>query len=97
MITATFKKKNNRFIGYEIKGHANYAPKGHDIVCAGVSALVITISEALSIQSRIINNNSFFVEIIEFDKKGDILSDLLFSGLKQIELIYPNYIKIKVI
>ena len=26
-----------------VSGHAEYAPKGHDIVCAGVSTLVYTL------------------------------------------------------
>lgn len=30
---------DNKFVGIEIKGHANFAKKGSDIVCAGVSAL----------------------------------------------------------
>ena len=31
-----------------LSGHADFAPKGLDIVCAGVSALTIALSEAVS-------------------------------------------------
>ena len=33
-------------VGFEIKGHANYAKRGEDIVCAGVSAVSVgTVNE----------------------------------------------------
>lgn len=33
--------QNGRYIGFDCEGHAGYARKGEDVVCAGVSALVI--------------------------------------------------------
>jgi uncharacterized protein YsxB (DUF464 family) len=39
MINVTFAIKGNDIIGFEVRGHAGYAPIGKDIVCAAVSIL----------------------------------------------------------
>ena len=42
MITFTFfnSKCNKQFVGFDVEGHADFAPRGNDIVCAAVSLLV---------------------------------------------------------
>ena len=48
MINVTIYKDSNKSIrGFHISGHAGYADAGKDIVCAGVSTLVVTISNAI--------------------------------------------------
>ena len=42
MINITVTKEDNGHINIDVNGHANYAPHGQDIVCAGVSAIVQT-------------------------------------------------------
>lgn len=39
MIKANFVYENGNFKSMEIKGHAGSGPYGHDLVCAGVSAV----------------------------------------------------------
>lgn len=41
MIEAVYHRKFNRVT---VKGHAESGPKGHDLICAGVSALVGTLA-----------------------------------------------------
>lgn len=42
MISVTvFKNRNNEYTGFTCKGHAGFDDYGKDIVCAGVSMLVI--------------------------------------------------------
>lgn len=36
----------------EVTGHAGSGPKGQDLVCAGVSALVLTLEEAVKTMAR---------------------------------------------
>lgn len=43
-----YEDSNGELIGFKVKGHAGYAKKGKDIVCAGVSALVLTTIESLN-------------------------------------------------
>ncbi|MBR6222481.1 MAG: ribosomal-processing cysteine protease Prp [Lachnospiraceae bacterium] len=41
MIDVTFfKNSNEEFTGFRFSGHADFADRGEDVVCAGVSALV---------------------------------------------------------
>ena len=41
MIRAIFYSKNDEYFGFKISGHAEYGRRGKDVICAGVSALVI--------------------------------------------------------
>ena len=41
MIRAVFYSKNENYFGFKISGHADYGCCGKDVICAGVSALVI--------------------------------------------------------
>ena len=36
-----YQNEDKQCVGFETKGHAGYAQEGEDIVCAGISALVI--------------------------------------------------------
>ena len=36
-----FRNQDQAFLGFDCLGHAGYAEEGEDIVCAGISALVI--------------------------------------------------------
>ncbi len=41
MIDVTFfKNSNEEYTGFRFSGHADFADRGEDVVCAGVSALV---------------------------------------------------------
>lgn len=42
MIKIKIKRLNNHITFVEVKGHANYASSGNDIVCASVSSVVQT-------------------------------------------------------
>ncbi len=48
MITITmYQNKQGRYTGFSCIGHAGYASAGEDIVCAGVSALVLNTINAV--------------------------------------------------
>ena len=47
MITAKFEYKGEDVVAYEVSGHAMSAEPGKDLVCAGVSAVVFGITNAL--------------------------------------------------
>ena len=36
-----FRNRDGEYLGFDCLGHAGYAEEGEDIVCAGISALVI--------------------------------------------------------
>lgn len=90
-----------------ITGHAGYAPKGQDIVCAGVSALSSAFLESLITIIGSDYADGLFVETgdglfclgirgIKNAESEDIVKTLVFmlkTGLEQIERQYPDYIK----
>ena len=47
MINITVKKRKGSYLDFLSKGHAGYAEEGQDIVCAAVSALIITTVNSL--------------------------------------------------
>ena len=47
MIRVAFFRKEGRIVGFESEGHAGYADSGYDIVCAAVSAILITCVNGL--------------------------------------------------
>lgn len=50
MIRARSIWSGNHITGFEISGHAGYAPHGEDIVCAAASFLAITVENSLELQ-----------------------------------------------
>lgn len=83
----------------EVKGHADFAPKGSDIVCAAVSSLVTTTLNNLDgfTKSEIkVKNGEVTIDIKHKVSKDDqIRLDMLMSGLKLIAKKYPKHVKIK--
>ncbi len=100
MIIITIKKENHLIKEITIKGHANFAPSGLDIVCASVSSIAITSINAM----------------LRFDKKGleyiekdgylqlkiskrnhirDLLMENMMALLKELKQQYPKNIIIK--
>ena len=48
MVKISFWKEEDGSIHLKVKGHANYAPKGEDLICASASMLVYTVAQAVS-------------------------------------------------
>ena len=48
MTKVTFEKQGGRYTGFEASGHAFYASKGNDIVCASISVLLINTVNAVT-------------------------------------------------
>ncbi len=46
------KNQNGKYIGFNCIGHAGFADAGKDIVCAGVSSLVINTVNSISVLTK---------------------------------------------
>lgn len=102
MILVTIGYKNEVIDTLRITGHADYSEAGSDIVCAGVSSLVLS-----NIMYAQVNKlGKFTVKqahgLIDLQvKKHDQILDQLLSatlfGLTLIEEEYKKYIKIKTV
>ncbi len=109
MIKAEISYGENSCI-VKICGHAGYAPKGQDIVCAGVSALSSALLEAAvfyvnrentAFFGAEVNDGCFEMRILGIREEGLIgrLNALFFmlrAGLEQIERQYPSHLSLDI-
>lgn len=82
---------------FAVKGHANYAEAGKDIVCSAVSCLCVSLANALvsaGISSKCIRmkDGEFFIgaTAVENQKYIEGAFDMAASGLRQIAEEYPT-------
>lgn len=95
MIKVKVEEKNNLINYICIKGHANYAENGKDIVCASVSSIVITtINSIVRIDSSCIDyhENDGLIEI-KILKHTDIIDHLIENMLDLLNELAKNYSK----
>ena len=97
----------SRITGFSIKGHSGYAEEGSDIVCAGISALVITTENALCKLVKLSpterGGEDGFLEVLLPEKMSDqqmhdaqVLLSALHIGLENIAQAYPDYVRLTV-
>ncbi len=98
------KNENDENIGFRCVGHAGFARRGKDIVCASVSALVLNTINSIEAftedkfscaqeeKSGLIE----FIIVSEVSKESALLMDTLFLGLTQIQNDYgKRFITVK--
>ena len=82
-----------------ISGHADYAPAGYDIVCAGVTALtqgLVRSMEGLA-DDRIetdIKSGMTSIQYGDLSEKGKLLINSFFIGICMIAEEFPDYVRI---
>ncbi len=97
----------SRIAGFSIKGHSGYADEGSDIVCAGISALVIATENALCQLVKISpaerGGEDGFLEVMLPGKMTEdqmhdaqLLLSALHIGLENIAQGYPDYVRLTV-
>ena len=102
-----FVDSASRITGFSIKGHSGYAEEGSDIVCAGISALVITTENALyqllKLSPTARGGEDGFLEVLLPEKMtaaqmhdAQLLMNTLHIGLENIAQAYPDYVRLTV-
>lgn len=86
--------------GFRVAGHANTAPHGEDIVCAGVSALtqsaILGLSRYLGRQVNFeVASGKLIVELSEADELTGAILETMLLGLQEIANNYPNSVRIE--
>lgn len=83
-----------------VKGHANYAENGKDIVCAAVSCLCISLANTLlasGVEKKCfrMEDGNFYVSatVAENQKYAEGAFDMAVGGLQMIAEQYPDYVK----
>ena len=109
MTKAKFIYEKNKFKTFTISGHAYYADEGLDIVCAGISATVIT---SLNLLMKLLKGKFSFTEkqeegFMNFEITSndidlntrefvDLVVSNLYESLNEISETYPNHLKVKI-
>lgn len=86
--------------GIVIDGHAGFAEKGKDVVCAAVTVLafnLINSMEALtedSIEYLADEPGHIEIEFKNLSEQGKLLIDSFFIGIGEVSRAYPEYVQI---
>lgn len=101
MINVIIYKSEDHYTGFYLNGHAGYAERGKDIVCAAVSALTITIQNALeTLEDVIVEERKYLgseqprIFIRSPNSKSDLLIETFKIGIEGIQKEYPEYVKL---
>lgn len=108
MIQVTIHREKTNAIGsFTMKGHANYAPHGQDLVCAGASAVVFGSINAVEVLTGAVatielgKDGGFLKYELPSDldnqsfEKAQLLLEGMLVSLQTIEMDYSKYIRIK--
>jgi uncharacterized protein YsxB (DUF464 family) len=103
MIKATiYLNQDEKYVGFDIEGHAGYAESGKDIICSAVSALSITTVNAIETFTEVNFNGDMdpdgsihFRITSNLDEKTQLLLSTLALGLTDISNEYgEKYLKV---
>lgn len=92
--------QSNKIVKITVKGHAGFADKGEDLVCAGVSSIVFGTMNAIE---ELCSNHCVF-DIIEANvsivvkkdsEKLNTMLEMMVIQLLSIAESYPSYLKIE--
>ena len=82
-----------------VSGHAGYAEAGKDIVCAGVTALTMSLVKSINdlTEDKIeyeISSGRVDIHYGNLSEEGKLLVDSFFIGICQIADEFPDHIRI---
>lgn len=81
MIYVTLKRKNNNVVGFSIKGHADFAEEGSDIVCAAVSILAYST----------VNTLDLYIDNLKFFDDEDLMTLVIENSTDQTDIIFKFF------
>ena len=101
MIKVKIEKSDNIIKKINIIGHANYDVYGKDIVCAAVSATVLTTLNGIialddSILEVLQETDKLIINIKKVENISQILINNMINCLKELVIEYPKNIKIEI-
>ncbi|MDU2375527.1 ribosomal-processing cysteine protease Prp [Anaerococcus vaginalis] len=98
MIDVTLLIKNEKRLGFAIKGHANFDQHGYDIVCAAVSILSYTAVNTLDyyeVQFDFFDDdNEMKVSLENPNEKSEIILNDFEIGIKTLLTNYNEYVNL---
>lgn len=100
MIRIQFDGKNDAIDRVSIRGHANSGPYGQDLVCCGVSAIVLSSLNAIDTlfpQSCLLEakDNQIKIEVQKNCAELQVCLHMLQAQLQAMALEYPKFIQMR--
>ena len=98
MITIRYEIIEDDYTYLDIRGHAEFAEYGRDLICASVSSIAFGLMNALDgIENVTINEEDDHIEIINRSGsvKANNFMELTLIQLKTIEESYGGFIKVE--
>ena len=100
MIKITIGHASNSQINFlEIKGHANSAPYGEDLICAAVSAIVTggfnNLKKIENYEIKLDEGHAYFKSNAPLDAHDEVVMETIVCGLITIRDAHPKFVDIK--
>ena len=98
MIKVLIKKEESKIVSLEIKGHAKSAPRGEDLVCAAVTAVVgggFNNLNPKSFNLKLEEGYACAIAKSEVSSHDEIVLETIVVSLKTLEESHPQFIQIK--
>lgn len=105
MVSIVIKKDSkSNLIGFSCIGHANYAKKGSDIICAGISVLthstVLALEKLTCLSIKVKQNARRGSLECSWDhnpqetERLNLIIEVMLIGLTEIQRQYPEYLNV---
>lgn len=99
MINVLVVGKGSEFSSLEVKGHANSAPMGHDLVCAAVSAVITggfnSLENKKDFSFKLNDGDAFLKSKNPISKHDEVVVETIITSLMTIAETNHEFIKIK--
>ena len=100
MIKVTISHASNGQVNFlEIKGHADSAPYGRDLVCAAVSAVITggfnNLKNIKDYQIKLDEGHALFKSNVTLDAHDEAVIETIICGLNTIREEDPEFIQVK--
>ncbi len=101
MIKILITKEEKKITKIEIKGHANSAPYGEDLVCAAISAIITgcanNIQDYNSVRIKLDEGHATFDCSNEISLHDEIVLETMVTALKTVEEGNEKFVKIQIL
>lgn len=82
-----------------ITGHAEYAPRGQDIVCSAISTLTATLIESVNELTdnkiyHVKNDENVVIRCTDHSEAVKLLKRSFFIGVEMVANTYPEHVKL---
>ena len=98
MIKIEATRKDGKIINLSVKGHANSAPKGEDLVCAAVSSILVggcnALKEPNCFAIKLNEGDASVVEVSHANEHDYEVLEVMLVQFKSVEETSPKFLKV---